>query len=272
MVWRDYALTGHKDTQFLRYNYNAVKMAMDYLRRFDKNGDGLIENDGYPDQTYDNWSARGESAYSGSLYLAALRASEEMARILGDKNSATAYADLFKRAQAAFIKHLWNGTYFNYDVGSPYHDNIMAEQLAGQWYANLTGLGDLVPKEMQRSALKKVFDFTVMKFNDGQMGALNGMDKDGKIITENEQTQEVWVGAAFSVAATMLEEGMRDEAFTTAKGLWNVIYDSKGYYFRTPEAWDSHGMYRASMYMRPGAIWSMEYPVIPENKPANVTK
>lgn len=261
MVWRDYALTGHKDTAFLRYNFASVKMAMDYLKRYDKNGDGLIENDGYPDQTYDNWTALGESAYSGSLYLAALRAAEEMSKVLGDSASATAYAATFKRAQDSFVKKLWNGSYFNYDVASEYKDNIMAEQLAGQWYATLTGLGDLVPKDMQKSALKKVFDFNVMKFNHGTMGALNGMAKDGTIITSNEQTQEVWVGAAFSVADTMLQLGMRDEAFATGKGMYDVIYENKGYYFRTPEAWDSRGLYRASMYMRPGAIWSMEYPV-----------
>jgi hypothetical protein len=29
-------------------------------------------------------------------------------------------------------------------------------------------------------------------------------------------------------------------------------------WFRTPEAWDITGSYRASMYMRPAAIWAME--------------
>jgi len=258
MVWRDYFLTGSKDTNFLKYNYKAVKMAMDYLKQFDTDGDGLIENGGYPDQTYDNWTARGESAYSGSLYLAALRATDEMAKALGDQPTANAYAALFKKAQSSFIKKLWNGTYFNYDVGSSYRDNIMAEQLAGQWYATLTGLGDLVPLQMRRSALQRVFDFNVMKFEGGDMGALNGMGADGKILTENEQTQEVWVGTTFSVAAEMIADGLSDDAFKMTKGLYDVIYQKKGYWFRTPEAWDAHGNYRAGMYMRPGAIWSME--------------
>jgi non-lysosomal glucosylceramidase len=172
------------------------------------------------------------------------------------------------------VKRLWNGTYFNYDVGSPYHDNVMAEQLAGQWYATLTGLGDLVPREMRRSALKKVYDFNVMKFNNGEMGALNGMAADGTIIKENEQTEEVWVGATFSIASTMLQEGLHDEAFATAKGIYNVVYDRKGYWFRTPEAWDGRGLYRASMYMRPGAIWSMELPPtqLPTTSPATATR
>lgn len=258
MVWRDYVMSGSKDKAFVQYNFSAVKQAMQFLRQFDKDNDGLIENDGYPDQTYDNWSARGESAYSGSLYLGALRATEEMARVLGDTHTANETGDLFKRAQASFIKKLWNGKYFNYDVGSSYKDSIMADQLAGQWYASLTGLGDLVPPEMQRSAMKHVYDFNVMKLKNGTMGALNGISANGDLLKDDEQTEEVWVGVTFGAASTMLNSGLRDEAFATAKGIYNVVYEEKGYWFRTPEAWDTTGFYRAGMYMRPGAIWSME--------------
>src|SRR2546430_11413558 len=42
----------------------------------------------------------------------------------------------------SYVHKLWNGSYFNYDEGSPYRDNVMSDQLAGQWYANLTGLGE----------------------------------------------------------------------------------------------------------------------------------
>jgi non-lysosomal glucosylceramidase len=258
MVWRDYVLSGRKDIAFLKESYAPAKQALDYLKQFDKNGDGLIENEGYPDQTYDTWVTRGASAYSGGLYLAALRAMQEMAKVMGDAKTAADYGALFAKAQQSYVKLLWNGSYFNYDQESPYHDNIMADQLAGQWYANLTGLGDIVPKEMRVSALKKVFDYNVMKYAGGEMGALNGMGADGKVLTDNEQIQEVWTGTTFGLASEMLAEGLRDEAFHTAKGIWNVVYDKKGYWFRTPEAWDTEGMYRASMYMRPAAIWAME--------------
>ena len=258
MIWRDYYMTGGKDTAFLRYAWSAVKQAMEYLRRYDTNGDGMIENGGFPDQTYDDWVARGESAYSGGLYLAALRATAEIARKLNDPSTASNYDALFKRAQTAYIKNLWNGTYFNYDQGSSYHDNSMAEQLAGQWYANLTGLGDLVPLEMRRSALQHIFDYNVMKFNHGEMGAINGIGKEGQLLHDNNQVEEVWVGTTFSVASHMLSEGMRAQAYQTAKGVFNVVWRDRGYFFRTPEAYDSRGLYRASMYMRPGAIWSME--------------
>jgi non-lysosomal glucosylceramidase len=258
MIWRDYAWSGGHDDAFLHYTWKAVQQAMEHLGQYDSDGDGLIENGGFPDQTYDNWVARGESAYSGGLYLAALRATAEIARKLGDSSSAATYDARFKKAQAAYIKNLWNGTYFNYDQGSTYHTDIMAEQLAGQWYANLTGLGDLVPAQMRKSALQRVYDFNVMKFQNGEMGAINGMSADGQALHENEQVEEVWTGTTFAIASYMLSEGMREQAFHTASGVYNVVWKDRGYFFRTPEAYDAHGMYRAGMYMRPGAIWSME--------------
>ncbi len=62
---------------------------------------------------------------------------------------------------------------------------------------------------------------------------------------------------------------MKDEAYHTAWGLYHVIYESKGYWFRTPEAWDINGNFRASMYMRPAAVWAMEMmspSAVPMNK------
>ena len=53
---------------------------MERLDKFDRDGDGMIENDGFPDQTYDTWAATGVSAYSGGLYVAALSAMREICR------------------------------------------------------------------------------------------------------------------------------------------------------------------------------------------------
>ncbi|HEV2988512.1 MAG TPA: non-lysosomal glucosylceramidase [Candidatus Angelobacter sp.] len=271
MVWRDFILDEKPDLEFLRYNYSGVKQAMEYLLQFDHDGDGLIENEGYPDQTYDTWVTRGASAYSGGLYLAALRATEEIAHALGDSPTVSQYHSLFEKARATYIKKLWNGNYFNYDSDSPYRDSIMSDQLAGQWYANLTRLGDLVPANMRVSALKKIFEFNVMKFGNGDMGALNGMTADGRVLTDNEQIQEVWVGTTFGLCGEMVAEGLRQEAFATAKGIYDVVYEKKGYWFRTPEAWGTDGMYRASMYMRPAAIWSMEMMTTKEASSASVS-
>ncbi len=259
MIWRDYALTGAKDDGFLRASWSAVKQAMEHLKQYDTDGDGLIENGGFPDQTYDDWIASGESAYTGSLYLAALKATARMAERLGDLVTADEYDKLEQRASTAFIRKLWTGEYFRYAVKGADNDAVMAEQLAGQWYADLTGLGDLVPKNMRKSSLHKVYDTNVRRFAHGEMGAINGIGPEGALLHSNDQVVEVWTGATFAVASEMIAEGMTGEGFATAKGVNNVVWRDRGYFFRTPEAYDIHGLYRASMYMRPCSIWSMEY-------------
>jgi len=257
MAYRDYVLTGKTDKQFLNDVWPSMQIAMKYLEQYDHGG-GIPENSGYPDQTYDSWIVRGVSAYCGGLWLAALRASEETARTLGEPQKADEYHAQFLKAQKTYIDKLWNGEYFRYDEQSAYRDSIQADQLAGQWYANMTGLGDLYPKNMQLSAAKKIFATNVMKFGNGEMGAANGMAADGSIIRDNEQAQEVWVGTSFGLAALFLSEGLTKEAYHTAWGIHHVVYETKGYWFRTPEAWDDTGNFRAPMYMRPAAVWAME--------------
>jgi non-lysosomal glucosylceramidase len=266
LVWRDYVLSGSRDVEFLRYCWPAMQEALEYLKQFDHNGDGLPENEGFPDQTYDTWPVKGESAYVGGLYLAAVRAAEESALTLGDAEAAKAYRALFVRAEKSYIAKLWNGEYFRYDVASAHRDYIQSDQLAGQWYADMTGLGDIVPKVMRQKALKKVFDFNVMQFEGGQIGAVNGMTPEGKVVEDNEQVHEVWTGTTLGLAALMLAEGMKDEGYKTAWGIYHAVWERYGYWFRTPESYDRDGTFRASMYMRPGAIWAMELPLRPPAK------
>jgi non-lysosomal glucosylceramidase len=258
MIYRDYVFTGKKDIAFLRYTWPSVQEALDHLKQYDRVGDGLPQGDNYPDQTYDEWIVQGDSAYSGGLWLASLRAAEEIARVLGQNPATIKYHEWFKKGQKSYIDKLWTGEYFRYDTLSEYRDNIQADQLAGQWYADMNGLGDLVPREMQAKAMRKVYDFNVMKFANGEMGAVNGIAPDGTLVTSNEQVQEVWTGTTFAAAALMLSEGLKEEALRTAWGVYHTTYETQGYWFRTPEAWDQSGHYRASMYMRPAAIWAME--------------
>jgi hypothetical protein len=141
--------------------------------------------------------------------------------------------------------------------GRRFFSGLKAFQKWGDIDANLTGLGDIVPHAMQVSAMKRIFDFNVMKFGRGEMGAANGMAADGSILT-NTEAKEVWVGTTLGYAGLLMSEGMKDEAYKTTRGLYHVIYESKGYWFRTPEAWDITGNFRAGMYMRPTAIWALE--------------
>lgn len=259
-VYRDFAATG--DVSFAVDVWPAVCAAMEYMEQFDKDGDGLIENDGFPDQTYDAWTVHGISAYCGCLWLAALEAAAAMALRLGDKPFADKFKNMFSRAKSAFEEKLWNGSYFNYDSGSSSNSrSIQADQLAGQWYVASSGLPSLFDDHKIKSALQKIFDFNVMKVRGGRMGAVNGMHPNGKVDESCMQSREIWTGVTYGVAATMILSGMEEQAFTTAEGIFTSGWseDGFGYWFQTPEGWTVDGHYRSLIYMRPLAIWSMQW-------------
>ena len=89
------------------------------------------------------------------------------------------------------------------------------------------------------------------------MGAVNGMRPDGTVDASSEQSAEVWVGTTYALAAFMIGRGLVDEGWETARGAAAVTYE-RGLWFRTPEAYDATGDFRASIYLRPLAIWAIE--------------
>ena len=199
------------------------------------------------------------SAYGGGLWLAALRAAIEIGELAGDGPAVTRYRDLLERGTAAFEATVWTGRYYRYDTsGGPSGDSIMADQLAGQWYADATGLGDVVAPDRVASALRTIYALNVKGFGGGEMGAVNGMRPNGDVDDSSEQSPEVWVGTTYALAAFMLGRGLRDEGWQTAWGAYNVTYN-RGLWFRTPEAYDRNGNFRASIYLRPLAIWAIEH-------------
>ncbi|CAL0321180.1 unnamed protein product [Lupinus luteus] len=259
-VYRDFAATG--DMSFGVDVWPAVRTAMEYMDQFDRDNDGLIENDGFPDQTYDTWTVHGVSAYCGCLWLAALQAAAAMALQLGDRDFAETCKRKYLKAKPAFEEKLWNGSYFNYDSGSSGNSkSIQADQLAGQWYTASSGLPSLFDDFKIKSALRKVYDFNVMKVKGGRMGAVNGMHPNGKVDETCMQSREIWTGVTYGVAATMILAGMEDEAFTTAEGIFLAGWTEEGYgyWFQTPEGWTMDGHYRSLIYMRPLSIWGMQY-------------
>jgi non-lysosomal glucosylceramidase len=257
-VWRDAAALGDAGDALLRDAWPTVDGVLTRLSLRDRDGDGLPEHDGLPDQTYDTWPMHGPSAYGGSLWLAAVAAAAAIADRLGNADAAGRWRDWLRRGQAAFEERLWRGDHYAYDDGdSPSSDSIMADQLAGQWYADVTGLGDIVARERVDAALRTIHRCNVRGFAGGTMGAVNGMRPDGTVDASSEQSAEVWVGTTYALAAFMIGRGLTQEGWETARGAAAVTYE-RGLWFRTPEAYDRFGNFRASMYLRPLAIWAIE--------------
>ncbi|MFL5778502.1 MAG: non-lysosomal glucosylceramidase [Chloroflexota bacterium] len=258
-LWRDVLASDRDaDDALARDAWPTVQAVLGRLAAADRDGDGLPEHDGRPDQTYDTWPMHGPSAYGGSLWLAAVAAAAAIATRLGDGTSAAEWRRTLELGRASFDRRLWRGDHYAYDDGGgPSSDSVMADQLAGQWYADVTGLGDLVPPDHVEAALRTIHTRNVRAFRDGRMGPVNGTRPDGTVDDSSEQSAEVWVGTAYALAAFMIGRGLTAEGWETAEGVARVVY-GRGLWFRTPEAYDAAGNFRATIYLRPLAIWAIE--------------
>jgi non-lysosomal glucosylceramidase len=263
LVYRNFLLTGSTDTEFLAECWPAVVAALNYLKTFDQDGDGIPENSGAPDQTFDDWRLQGISAYCGALWIAALEAAIAIAKVLQDTHLADAaeleatistYKTWLEQSRSLYQDTLWNGQYYRLDSGSG-SDVVMADQLCGQFYARLLSLPDVVPNDCARSALTTVYETCFLGFNAGTLGAANGL-RPGGIPEKPDATHplEVWTGINFGLAAFLLQMGMKDQSFKLTETVIQQIYDN-GLQFRTPEAITATGTFRACMYLRPMAIW-----------------
>ncbi|MBD2120014.1 GH116 family glycosyl hydrolase [Trichocoleus sp. FACHB-262] len=265
-VYRDYLLTGANDVQFLEECWPSVVAALAYLKTFDLDGDGIPENSGAPDQTFDDWRLQGISAYCGALWIAALEAAIAIGQILINQPLDTSNAEIevaiatyqtwLAQARPLYQAKLWNGQYYRLDSESG-SDVVMADQLCGQFYARLLSLPDVVPLDCAQSALNTVYEACFLKFFEGKFGAANGVKPDGS--PENPQAThplEVWTGINFGLAAFLLQMERKAEAFQLTEAVVQQIY-THGLQFRTPEAITANGTFRASHYLRAMAIWAI---------------
>ena len=279
-VYRDFVFTGSQDIAFLRESWEAIVATLDYLKTFDLDNDGIPENSGAPDQTFDDWRLQGVSAYCGGLWIAALEAAIAIGQVLdkadgavdGRKQQSEIYQGWLGQARSVYQEKLWNGQYYRLDSGSG-SAVVMADQLCGQFYARLLSLPDVVPEDCVRSALKSVYEACFVNFNQyvaasreksGEsreafvaIGAANGVLADGSPVNPNDtHPLEVWTGINFGLAAFMLQMGMRSEAMAITEAVVRQVYEN-GLQFRTPEAITAAGTFRASHYLRAMAIWAI---------------
>uniref|UniRef100_A0A915CU39 Non-lysosomal glucosylceramidase n=1 Tax=Ditylenchus dipsaci TaxID=166011 RepID=A0A915CU39_9BILA len=260
--YRDYHSVLNCDKTFLQFVWPAIKNLIEEgLKHWDRNGDGMIENFGAADQTYDAWKMQGVSAYCGSLWLASLRVAVEMAKEVGESEELIQrFTTNLESGKKIFDEKLWNGEYYNFDEGSFCRRTIMADQLCGYWYLDSINhelAKDLLPQEHIASALKVIYENNVLKFGGGMVGAVNGMTADGKIDTAYIQADEMWTGITYALGSFFIQQGDVQRGFDVAWGCYDSVFNRSGLQFQTPEAMYKTKFYRAIGYMRPLSIWSM---------------
>ena len=265
-TYREWKISG--DNEWLKSVWPTIKNILSYAwsdknpDKWDNDKDGVLE--GRQHHTLDV-ELFGPSAWLQGFYMSALRAAEEMAEFLGEKESAKEYKDLFEKGYKWTKENLFNGEYFiqktdlsdksivdNFNCGNYYWydekkelkyqigDGCEIDQLCGQWHASICGLGYVFDKDQIKSALKSLYKYNYKPsmrnmINTWRVFSLN--DEGGAIICEYPENvrkpvipipyhRETMTGFEYALAGLMISEGMEEEGLTVVKAIRDR-YDGK---------------------------------------------
>lgn len=207
--------------------------------------------------TFDNLSLHGIAAFTGDLWLSALKRVSEIFAETGERVFAERLWEVFVRARENMKRYLWNGEYFDnwYDPVTGLRDSaVMSAQLSGEWY-----LGVFIGSEyvFERDVVQRVLR-TVYRNNYSPLeGLLNAVypghprpsiigdtrypNNTGIPYTISSQADTPWTGLEMSVAIHMIWEGMVEEGLEILRNVheryrswglyWNHL-ECDGHYFR----------------------------------------
>lgn len=221
-AYREWLLSGDRD--WLALVWPGIKLAILFAdRHWDTDQDGLP--DGKQHNTYDI-EFYGPNPLGAFYYLAALRATEELARVMGEPDLADRARAAFARGQRRAEELLWDGEYYVQRLGDidahryQHGRGCLTDQLLGQWHARLLGLGPLIAPERERSALAAIVrhnfkdDFRhhvntqrTYVLNDEAGLVLCTWPNGGEPRYPFPYSDEVWTGCEYQVAAHLLATG-----------------------------------------------------------------
>jgi uncharacterized protein (DUF608 family) len=261
-TYREYRASG--DTDWLAEMWPGVRRALSHLWAVhDQAQTGVIW--GEQPNTYDI-SVYGANTFIGTLYLAALRAAEQMAVALDQLPLAQTCRDVFARGSAALDAGLWNGEYYEQAVNLAEHpennwvSGCHADQLLGQWWAYRLGMGELLPAPHLRAAAQAIVRHNFRRgfgghqqqprvfVSDDDHGLLNcTWPHGGRPDRPTPYSDEVWTGIEYAVAALLLDVGEPGNAVRLVEAArarydgrkqnpWNDI-ECGDHYVRAMSAW-----------------------------------
>lgn len=261
-AYREWELSG--DRTWLESIWSAVKRALSYGEaHWDTDHDFVL--DGKQHNTYDI-EFYGPNPLSNIYYMAALRAVEEMATELGEPELAQHCREAFETSSRKFDALCWNGEYYiqhleDVDAYKYQHGlGCLSDQLLGQLHAHALGLGDLLPREHVRKAIKSVFDFNYQEgfknhtncqrtyvLNDESGLLLCTWPHGGRPKFPFVYSDEVWTGIEYHVAAELIYNGWLDDGLQIIKAVqarhdgvrrsrWDEV-ECGHHYARTMASW-----------------------------------
>jgi len=326
-AYREHLMSANKD--FLKRNWKNIKITLEYLIEQDALGleggkdspstaakggelpkpepkttnapNGIIE--GTQHNTYD-LNYQGPNTLIGALYLAALRAGEEMANEMGDKKFAKKCNELFKSGQKWTVSNLWNGEYFIQKVdlkkypNHQYKDGCLSDQLFGQFWAHQVDLGYIYPPKYVKAAMEAVWKYNwapdIGPYNkkfkpfrwfvkkEGQGGLLTCTWPQGDYIASGTSYKnELWTGIEYQVAAGLIAEGFVTEGLAICYAIhdryqpgflnpYNEI-ECGDHYARAMASWGVYLALAGFQYDGPNGFVSFAPVITPDNFKAAFT-
>ena len=261
-LFRDWRISG--DDEFLRELWPAAKRALEFaFRTWDDDGDFVL--DGEQHNTYDV-AFHGQSSMTSSIGLAALAAAAEMAAHLGEAADAERYRAALAAGSARMDELLWDGEYYIQRVDDvdayryQYGTGCLSDQVLGQLFAHVAGLGYVLPAEHVHSAIEAVYRHNfraslaghhsvqrTYALNDEAGLLLCSWPKGGRPRLPFIYADEVWTGVEYQVAAHLIYEGLVDEGLTIVEAVrdrhdgikrnpWNEV-ECGNHYARSMASW-----------------------------------
>ena len=247
-LYFDFKLSG--DVEALRKLWPQARRSLEFAwvpGGWDADRDGVME--GCQHNTMDV-EYYGPNPQMQGWYLAALRAGEELARVLGESDFADLCRDLFERGSAWTDQNLFNGAYYEHQI-VPIPDpasiatglvsahnrerasdptlqlgkGVLIDQMVGQYAARFSGLGNVLEPANVRTAITHVYASNVRETMWGHFNHMRDYSLDGEsavlMASYPEGTRpeepfpyfnEVMTGFEYTLAINHIQDGDRQTA------------------------------------------------------------
>nr|WP_299070139.1 GH116 family glycosyl-hydrolase [uncultured Allomuricauda sp.] len=272
--YRDWQLSG--DDEFLKKHWPTVKKTMEFCwihGGWDANKDGVMEGSQHNTMDVEYF---GPNPQMGFWYLGALKASAEMASYLGDKKFMKTCQKLFRQGSEWMDNNLFNGEYYEQHIQPPMSaenvapsligatsgihatdftspdfqlgEGVLVDQLVGQFFSHLVGLGYLAKEENIKTTLKSIIKYNYVEnmsshANFHRSYALG--DESALLMAAYPKERpekpfpyytEVMTGFEYTAAIGMLQEGQTENGLKSIRNIRNRYDGRKRNPFNEAEA------------------------------------
>ncbi len=273
--YRDWQLSG--DNEFLRSNWQQVKKVLAYAwieKGWDANQDGVMEGSQHNTMDVNYY---GPNPQMGLWYLGALRAGEEMAGFMKDKDFEKKCRSLYEKGSDWMDRYLFNGEYYEHKVTDPetseylnldqnpekmpdyqLYKGCLVDQLVGQYMAHICDLGYLVKPEYVRITLSSIMKYNYLAdfsnhFNNmrsyvlgKESGLLMASWPKGRPQVPFPYFNEAMTGFEYTAAVGMLYEGMEADGMKCIRAIRSRFDGARRNPFSEPECGQHYARSMAS--------------------------